>query len=347
MYCSSCGALVDTTWRFCPKCSAPIVAESPPARPFTLPSTAFRSRWAAAAGFLFLVSAGLTVGALFPAYYRGGTALSRSVSTVWYNVPAIVGWSLAGLMLLMRRGRLFGAGLACGLTGIWLSAYLGEFDPISRGTARIGPGMALGEAGIALALIGSVGTLVLVIRERRVGLLRGARGAAWAMIAAAAGLAFAVGDAFPWVDTHIHATAASWRFAATGTSDVSTHCCTIGQQHGWSLAQQMLLVSLAVLVPLVVGPSRPGLFAIGGLFGAALALLAAPISAIVGLLRPLTAAGVGMTAADANVSGAVFSQHGLPGLWLALAAGLAIILMAIARWFVTDDRRVGAPGAHE
>jgi hypothetical protein len=134
-----------------------------------------------------------------------------------------------------------------------------------------------------------------------------------------------------WYEWHIHATASDWTFAATGTRDLVWQSASLTHEHGWSLGGDLLLIGLAASIPVLLGfwtPARPGAAA---LMGAGLALLAYPLYAIAYLAEPLTRAAVGMSKANAKAARAVFSQHGLPGLWMALVAVGALLLIGFGR----------------
>jgi hypothetical protein len=69
--------------------------------------------WATKTAILYdLLEPDTTIAALFPDYYREGSNLASSTPQVWTNVPAILGWSVAGLLLLVPQARLVGAGLS-------------------------------------------------------------------------------------------------------------------------------------------------------------------------------------------------------------------------------------------
>ena len=77
--------------------------------------------------------------------------------------------------------------------------------------------------------------------------------------------------------------------------------------------------------------SRPVRFAVATLIGTALALVAYPLLAVVGLMTAATPGTIGMTKQQAKLFLPNITQHGLIGLWLSLLAVCALVLVAVGR----------------
>jgi hypothetical protein len=289
------------------------------------------------AGTMTAAAAGLTLSALFPSYYRGAPSLVSSSSNLWYNIPAIAGWLVATLLLVPPRTRYVGAALTAGLSFVWLSAYVSDIGQVVTGASRPAAGFILGVLGIGFALVGAASAVWAATRlGARLAARRGV--APWAMAAGAVGIAFAIGTAMNWREVQVHATTLDWTFKATGTATLVESCCTVLDAHEWSLAGEVLLMVLAVIVPIVALAFTPVRFSISALVGAAIALTAGPLSGVAWLTQPVTASSLGIPSSQAQQGAYLFSQHGLPGLWVALLAPLALGLLALGRGFHASTR---------
>jgi hypothetical protein len=131
------------------------------------------------------------------------------------------------------------------------------------------------------------------------------------------------------VQVRIHATATGFRFTQTGTGTVTHSCCALVHQHGWTLWGNALVMLLAIVIPVLAALWRPIAFGAAALGGAALMLLAGPISDIVYLRQHLTPADVGLSAQQATQGSIGVSTHGLPGLWIAIIASVIFAIFAI------------------
>lgn len=370
-YCTGCGSGMQLGWKFCPTCSAPAAAQvvtdddrlAVPAQAGTAAKTLWDSPdesrpspaedpgwsrqpqaardwprradgaasalWWAATGCT-LAAAAATLAALFPDYYRSGESLADTVENLWFNLPAIVGWFAAGALLAVPRARHAGAGLTIGLTAVWAGNYLSDIGTVARFPTEAGTGFYLGMTGLAAATVGAGAGVTAAIREG--GRLSSRAGAPlWAMAAGATGIVWAAGNAMNWVQTNVHATVSGYRFQATGTSTLTSSCCTLLDHHDWSLAGQLVIVVTGVLVPVLAASWRTVSFGAAALVGVALALLAPPLTSVVQLSQILTPDDLGIGASQLKDGGLIVSRHGLPGLWVALLAAVAFTLLAAGR----------------
>jgi hypothetical protein len=282
-------------------------------------------------GGLFLAAAGLTMGEMFPNYYKLSGNIGTYTPSVWFAVPAIAGWLLAGSLVLFPRTRTIGAALGVGVTVLSLPNYLSHIGDLVTGGEQRALGVELGLAGIAIALVASAACTVLLIRSRRLWVARDGGAPVWALLCGILGLVYGAGYAMSWTEFRIHATVQGWRFNATGTSDYVYRSFSLFHRHGWTLAGDVLLVVLAALVPVIVSFWAPGRLGAAATFGCGLALLANPLSGVAYLAEPVTRVTVGMTAGQAQQAGAIFSDRGLPGLWMSFAAAGALMVVAVAR----------------
>jgi hypothetical protein len=245
-------------------------------------------------------------------------------------LPALSGWFVAAGLLAWPGTRQVGAGLMVGVTFIWFSDYLGDIGAVVTGTQDAAAGFVLGTIGIALALVGSGFAAAAAITTG--GRIRPHAGAPlWAMLAGAVGVVWTVGNAMNWEQTTVHATAADYTFRATGTATVTQSCCTLLDNHGWALAGQFVLVAVAVLVPVVAAAWHQVSFGVAALVGAALALVAGPLSTVARLAQQVTPASLRLSDTQVQQGGLVVSRNGELGLWLALLAGVALVLVAVGR----------------
>ena len=270
----------------------------------------------------FVAAATIDLAALFPAYLEDGPALADSAPNVWFNAPPIAAWFVAGLLLLARRTQAWGAAMGIACTTVWWSTYLPTF---AVGGDEIGPGYVLALVALAVAIAASL----LAVVPLRAGLSDSwTKGRAWVVLAVAtAGVAYSVGTAMPWVKTTLRLTDGD-TWVVTGTEVRSESCCTVLDFQGWDLAESIVLLILAVVVPtglvILLGAPR----ATAGLIGAAAALIAHPLFALADL-------GVALDPEDfadtpANAADLLVTDRALPGLWLAFAAALSLIAIAVA-----------------
>jgi hypothetical protein len=329
-FCTACGAPVGGGWAFCPKCGTHVATEGPgsdephvrkadrPVLVAPVPVAApILTAWAAAA----------TLVALFPGYYKGGHSLASSPENLWYNILPIVGWLGAALLLAIPGASQVGAGLAVGVTVCSAPAYLAGIGAVFHGMDMPGVGFGLGILGIVLALAGTAFALLYLVRCKR---WRVRSLVWWGTAAAALGAIYDTGDALNWTRITIRATTPGVTFNLSGTRSFHHDCCTLVQQRGWSLAQQLAILVLAVAVPLVAAAVFTRLGFGGAPIGIALGLASAPISAFVGLGAAITPASAGVPSATISTTNPVASQQPLPGLWVAILVATVLLLLGVA-----------------
>jgi hypothetical protein len=103
-------------------------------------SSTTRLRFVAAA--FMVAAAGLAVWAPFPEYYAGGASLRESGS-LSYNLPAIVAWALAGLLLLFRHTAVIGPAVAFGATGVWWATLISNVGTVTTGAENASTGFLI------------------------------------------------------------------------------------------------------------------------------------------------------------------------------------------------------------
>jgi hypothetical protein len=294
-------------------------------------------------GSLLLCAAVLTVTGLFPDYYQGGHSLASNAASVWLNVPGILGWGLAGVLLLVPRTRTLGAAFSLGVTALFASLYVSDIGALWTESESAGLGVILGLVGLAVALVGAGLGVFLLIRSHAIGWSRAVSAWAWAAGAGVVGITYSVATAFAWFNIHLHATVSGFRYTLTGTPDLTVQFGSLVKEHGWTLAGDLLLIVLVPLVLLVAAYSAPPRISAAILIGAALAMLAGPIAAIATLATPVTAAALHLSPQNVAASGVIITQHGLPGLWIATISAAAVGFAGIARAISTFTGANTAP----
>jgi hypothetical protein len=268
-----------------------------------------------AAGVLALVS-------IFPSYYSGGAHLADSTPSIWYYIPRITGWSLAGLLLLVRPTRVTGAGFAFGVTALTVPIYLYTAGEIVGGTTW-STGVALDLAGLAVAVVGTSTCVIAMVRTRRLRLTTRRGAPIWAVVGGALGVAYAVSYSMSWYADHYRSTDGRV-FTQTGTLNIYEQVGSLVSKHGWQLASDVVLITLAALVPLLVGFWSPAQVGAAALVGGGLALLANPLFGVASLAETID-----------QTKGQIFTEHGTASLWIALSAAAAMILLGFGRAIYT------------
>ena len=242
---------------FCTSCGTPVLEASPsgtgspcPGRSSVEPTRRRSAAFVFFAAPLLLAAGFLSIAALFPAYYRGSHSLASDVPTLWFNVPAIIGWVFAGVLVAIPRSRFVGAGLAAGVTVCFAPAYVGDIGLLVHGQQHAGAGLILDYVGLAVAVVGTCVAVLGVRPSFRAG------GAIWALTVGIIGIAFSVGEAMPWTQTQVQSTTGV-TFRASGSVNVSSQCCTVLQTHGWDRGAVIALIVLAVCVPVVAACLDP------------------------------------------------------------------------------------------
>jgi hypothetical protein len=349
-YCTLCGAALGEGWKYCAACAAPVIADEAPSvvagatedGPILAYAAARDSEGRVEAGLtstiewvlcgsLMLCAAVLTVVGLFPDYYKGGHSLASNPASVWLNVPGILGWGLAGVLLLVPRTRTLGAAFSLGVTALFAPLYVSDIGALWTESESAGLGVILGLIGLAVALVGAGLGVFLLIRSHAIGLSRAVSAWAWAAGAGVVGITYSVATAFAWFNIHLHATVPGFRYTLTGTPNVTVQFGSLVKEHGWTLAGDLLLIVLVPLVLLIAAYSAPPRISAAMFIGAALAMLAGPIAATATLATPVTAAALHLSPQDVSASGVVITQHGLPGLWIAIIAATAVGFAGVAR----------------
>jgi hypothetical protein len=285
-------------------------------------------------------AAGVTLAGLFSPYYQYGASLASSRVSVWFNAPTIACWAVASLLLAIPRTRRIGAGLTAGVTLLSFAAAVPDIGAVVTGSRQVAAGFGLVMVGIGLALIGAAAAVRAEVRAGgRPSANRGAP--VWAVLVGVVTIAWGIGDTMNWVHYQAHATASGYIYRSTGTSTVTHECCAMLNNHGWSLSGQLLFIALAVLVPVLAVVWRPPSFGVAAVIGAAVALVASPLSTIVRLRGP-AAANMGLTAAEVKRAGLQLSQHGLPGLWIALVTTAVLVVLGVGRAFQSGPPDRGA-----
>jgi hypothetical protein len=224
------------------------------------------------------------------------------------------------------------------VTLLFAPNYVPDIGRVVDGAETARAGFYLGIAGLAAALLGMVLILVLLVRGRELWLSTAGGAAIWSLLGGALGIAFSVGYAMPWFASRIHANASDWTFSASGTRDLVWRSGSLTQSHGWELASAILLMALAALVPVLVGFWAPARLGAAALVGTGVALLAPPLHAVIYLSEPLTRKDAGMSIENATAAGAIFSHHGLAGMWMSLAAAASLLLLGFGRLLYSSAR---------
>jgi hypothetical protein len=272
----------------------------------------------------FLLAACLTLAALLPAYYQHGISLASNAQNLWFNIPAIAAWLGVGILLLFRRSAWLAVGLGISVTALWAPNYARDIATVIGGV-HPGGGFWLGIAGLAAALVGTIALLAMAFGTSG-GSFSTARPAPLLMILGGGiGAAYLVGDAMPWQRAVVHAT--------VNGSPVTLHtdCCTLLQQHGWTLTSDLVIVTLAVVLPALAACWRPNLLGLGLTLGVAFGLAGSALGGIASLTTTPSPASLGITAAQVTTDAVRTTTEGLPGLWISSAAVALLICVAVSR----------------
>lgn len=335
-YCTNCGA--HNTGLFCAICGSARAAPTAPDTASFPAATSLSTRaatehpngwaWVASAALASLAFA-LTVAAMFPPYLSGGTSIAATPGHLAYNLPFIVAAALAAVALAIPVGRRLGTGLLIGTAICSTPTYVRSYDDLHTLTA--GPGFVLGQLGFGISVLAAVSAClagrlwgVLDLRRQRSTIL-------WAAVGAALGGLYVIGDSLNWLERVTHATVDGYRFTASGTSTVTTRCCTLLDRTGWELGAELALLVLAIAVPLLAACWRLRATSLGLIAATGLLLLASPLSALVQIADGYTPAKAGIGATQLQEGGIRVSQHVLPGLWIALGASVSLVIFAALR----------------
>jgi hypothetical protein len=343
--CVGCGADVHPSWVFCPGCGRALrQAPEPVADPVvedersvsqqaTVQPTGRRgaARLRLLAAAFMLAAAGVSVWALFPEYYDGGTSL-RENGSLSYNLPVIGAWAVAGFLLLFRRTAVIGAAAAVGATGVWWAAYISDVGAVTTGLDTAGTGFLVDIAALGAAIAGSVASIVVLWREARPRFSAEGGAALWAPLAAITAIAYAAGTLMAWVRTtwRIQTDAPGVLWTSTGTREKHLDCCTLLDLPGWEQAESILLllsIATIIVVAMALRPPRPAALAA---VSAAVVMLAAPLYSVVRLDKEIPPSSCA-TQAGGQSCQVLGSTSGLPGLWIAFLAAGVVVVLAIGR----------------
>lgn len=358
MFCTQCGSSVSNDWNYCGACAARI--QTPSSEP-TVPSPVVpsdghsrdrgnqpvvdmdgtreldspaprvdSSAWWATSAALLGLAAVVTFVALFPSYHEGGDSLAEDTGNLWFNLPAIVAWAAAAILMLNPRSRAAGGGLAVGTTFVWMSAYVSDVGVLVTGEKDAGPGAVLGLSGIALALIGAlIAARALVLRRERP--FVSPSEIWWPLLAATIGVVFAVGTAMSWTQLTIRITERDLTWDSTGTTEISEQCCALSDFQGWDLADNILLMGSAVVVLLLASAWRQRAVSIGALLGAGAAMVAFPLAGIIAASETVTPSDLDYSFHEIREAGLTVDQVALPGLWITAVAAVSVFVLAAIR----------------
>ena len=329
-FCGECGAQLRHEARFCSTCGA-TTASPVPANPnsssTTLDPGRLDTRVRVPAGALVLLGGVLTIAAMFPAYYSHGAALGDSTPTVWYNVPALIVWPLAGVLLLVGRTSGAGAGLAAGSALVWIGAYFGDIGAVVEGQQRAGPGAVLGFIGVAAVTIGGVAAAVAWLLRQPAP--RGG-GPWWVLAVGPIALVYAVATFANWDTITARITVPNLVFSGINKPELVTRCCTPFQFHGWVRTGD-LWVPLAVVAVALAATAIRGVLGTSALIGVVSVAFAPVLYEFADLARAWGPADLRIDAATATQEGLVVTVRPLAGLWLAGAAAALLGLVSLAR----------------
>lgn len=327
--CGTCGKAAELGASYCSRCGVALDTDAPRADPtaeavqHSLLSD--HRLWYLAAG-LFALAAVLAVSAHLPNYYGNGDfRLADSGPTRWYNAPSILVWLLTSCLLIVRPARPIGVGLGVAATGTWWAAFVSDVGAAVFGDSGIGLGFVLGTASIVTGLAAVV--VVLLMARRADWFSRPSTGSAvLALVLFGVALVFAVGTAMPWQRDTGRITKTDQVWTATGTKVESRECCTLLQGTGWDLAGNILELGSLALVPVVLAALGRKQLATGAALGAGLIAASDPLSSFAGLRESKP----WLTPDQVKEVGAIFTFRATTGLWIAVAAVVSWLFVALA-----------------
>jgi len=272
----------------------------------------------------------VSIAALFPAYYAHGKSLAADTNNLWFNIPTIVGWVAAAALLAFRRTARAGAGLAFGVTVVDVAYEISDVSSVVSGDNHVALGFALGIAGSALCLIGSI-VAARAVRQGGLAWHGGRTTAIWAVLMCTAGAVFAVGLVLPAYSYSRHL--ANGTFTATGSSTYTNTCCSPFQhQPGYAISQTIVLLAIVVLVPVAASAIVPHAVGTGLFAGVGLAVAAEWIGSAAYLATTTaTPALFGYTDDQVSQYRVTVSLHPALGYWVEAAAAVVIFIITVAR----------------
>ena len=292
---------------------------------------------------LWLLAAGgaasslvITVSALFPDFWAGEPSLSSDSRNLAFNIPYIAVSALTALLLLVPRLRPAGLGAVVGGALLAAPAYIEDLSRLDGKDA--GAGFVLGQLGFVVFLLSAA---IGLVAARGAGLMRmkfGASTARWAALGAGLGVVYGIGDAMNWLRVNYHATAAGYTYQRTGTAFLHVDCCTLLDHHGWSLWTEVVRLGLGVVLPVLAAILLRTRVGLSALAATGFLLCAAPLSGVVGLAQTITPDRLGIGYETVTTSGLQLTQQGLPGLWIAFGAALALLALAGLRGLTSASR---------
>src|SRR5450631_213787 len=159
--CDACGADADPSWVYCASCSTRLQDndgkdDNPPPQvrrdQQRLSLTTMPTRiWS---GSLFIAAAIATIVALFPHFFAHFAPLASKSSNIALQVPAIIGWALAGTLIIAGRTKstVFGTGLGVAVSVLAAASFLPSVIDVVDGHNIAAAGFWCGFGGIVAGL---------------------------------------------------------------------------------------------------------------------------------------------------------------------------------------------------
>jgi hypothetical protein len=304
-----------------------------PARPAW---SGVRSAGPLAASTALVAGVALGLAGLFPAYLSGASLAQQPAQLVPHVIYLAV-WTASALLIASGGARQrMGALLALGMSIVTFGFFFADLGTVISGGARLlGPGLVLGLAGWLACTGGSV--LAFRLRSADAPRKLPARQAGPVLTLAAAALA-AVGAAISF--------APSWDSYTLRTAAGLTHTLTAG--NSFANPAPVIAGDVAVMVTLVAVVAAAALWRparLGALLlaGAVIPMAAQAISALVQVSEPVSAAGFGISPAQATQAGLTISTGLTAAFWIYCA--FVVALLMIGAWMAWPQRPVSRSSA--
>lgn len=342
-FCTQCGTLVEgRDDLYCRRCGAPVAAvtkgdecladQSAVLERATLNVEALTlvvaPRQRRFVVTLLAIGTVVSITALLPHYYSGGTSLLDAYD-LSYNLPLLIGMSVATGLVLSKQAWAAGVGVAVAVVLVDIAYSITDVDTVLSGQSQPGTGFWLNYAGLFLVLVGSLLAVRNLVKTRRPRLQSGPFAATWSVLGLIAGATWVVGCLLPDAGYHVHISTGTFRGTGTGSLTLIQ-----GNSLWWQPASQcgqtIVLIVLIVGLPILAACLRWFGVGRGVLLGTAIALSSEWCSSAVSATQ-IAPTDFGWTAANAAKAGLTVTWFPTTGFVLLGVGTLGLVLLATTR----------------
>ena len=348
MFCTECGRPGNLSDRYCGHCgrSVPSAAGSPRV------AAAIDSGLRLAAATAGLAAAVCVVVAICSTYSFVGidgqpTTLHDSGATLAYNIVFIATLLVGGLLSCFKASARLGLGIGISSGTVFPALFIGDIVTVVRsgpfGTSSYygpGPGFYWGIGAAALGVCGAVIAASVLRRSGDLSLSATRASVWWAIVGLILSATWIVGTWLPWERQTLTAT-------VNGASKTFRFdpCCSLSQEPGQWATQWITVTACIALACLLAACIRSAATATGIILAAATYAAAPNIDGL--FHQPYTLEQVAPTLHTTEFQlqqdRAVVVLHTLPGAWIAAAAVLGMVLLAVARCIHVADNFITSP----